>query len=73
MSRRRSGIVGRRYLDPGDKPSGFYDPPREVIVRVQWGPKGPHGSGPCNVLVEVLPDGRLEVIPFFRRLRLPRK
>uniref|UniRef100_UPI003F493DDB hypothetical protein n=1 Tax=Nonomuraea sp. CA-251285 TaxID=3240002 RepID=UPI003F493DDB len=59
-------MVGRRYLDPGDKQSGRHDPPREVVVRQRWGP----GGGPRNVLVEVVATGHHEVIPFPRRLRL---
>jgi hypothetical protein len=58
-----SGIVGRRYLDPGDRLSGQKDPPELVTVLAQW-----KGAGPRNVLVEHR-DGSQEVIPFSRRLR----
>ena len=58
-----NGIVGRRYLDPGDRLSGRKDPPELVTVLAQW--KGP---GPRNVLVEYR-TGLQAVIPFSRRLR----
>lgn len=57
-------MIGRRYLDPGDRLSGRVDPPVHVTVLVRWG----DGGGPRNVLVEY-EDGRREVIPFPRRLR----
>jgi hypothetical protein len=57
-------MVGRTYLDPGDRLSGRIDPPVPVVVLARWGP----GGGPRNVLVEY-PDGHQAVIPFPRRLR----
>jgi hypothetical protein len=62
--KRRSSMIGRSYLDPGDRLSGRRNPAGQVTVLVGWGP----GGGPRNVLVE-RPDGRREVIPFMRRLR----
>ena len=59
-----SSIVGRRYLDPGDRLSGKHTPPQPVTVLVGWGP----GGGPRNVLVRRA-DGSQAVIPFPRRLR----
>jgi hypothetical protein len=61
-----SGMVGRRYLDPGDRMTGRYDPPRPCRVLVRW---RPGGGGPRNVLVEYTDGGRQSVIPFPRRLR----
>ncbi len=58
-----TGIVGNRYLDPGDRLSGRKDPPELVTVLAQW-----KGAGPRNVLVEYR-DGSQAVIPFSRRLR----
>jgi hypothetical protein len=58
-----TGIVGNRYLDPGDRLSGRKDPPKLVTVLAQW-----KGAGPRNVLVEYR-DGSRAVIPFSRRLR----
>jgi hypothetical protein len=74
----------RVYLDPGDRLSGRYDPPRLCRVVRQWGPgeraeRGVpactwHGSrpvaadGPRNVLARY-EDGSEAVIPFSRRLR----
>lgn len=60
-----SGMIGRAYLDPGDRISGRYDPPRPCTVITKWGP----GGGPRNVLVEYSDDGSQAVIPFSRRLR----
>lgn len=57
-------MIGRVYLDPGDRLSGRLDPPERVTVRARWG----RGGGPRNVLVERA-DGRLAVVPFPRRLR----
>jgi hypothetical protein len=57
-------MIGFRYLDPGDRLSGRYDPPVPVVVLQRWGP----GGGPRNVTVRY-PDGRVAVIPFPRRLR----
>ncbi len=62
-SPRRSPMIGRSYLDPGDR-YGRYDPPEEVTVVVAWGP----GGGPRNVAVR-RPDGSVQVVPFSRRLR----
>jgi hypothetical protein len=59
-----SGMIGRTYLDPGDRLSGRIDPPVPVVVLARWGP----GGGPHTVLVEY-PDGHRAVIPFPRRLR----
>ena len=58
-------MIGRLYLDPGDKLAGRYDPPRLCEVLVKWGP----GGGPRNVLVRYLDDDERAVIPFPRRLR----
>ena len=57
-------IVGRTYLDPGDRLAGRVDPPRRCVVVCQWGP----GGGPRNVRVRY-DDGRVAVVPFSRRLR----
>ena len=57
-------VIGRRYLDPGDRLAGRLDPPMPVVVLVGWGP----GGGPRNVLIE-RPDGTRVVVPFPRRLR----
>lgn len=51
-------MIGRRYLDPGDRLSGRNDPPEVVTVLTRWGP----GGGPRNVLVR-RPDGTRQVIP----------
>lgn len=56
-------MIGRVYLDPGDKWIR-HDPPRRVVCLGKWGP----GGGPHNVLARELPDGPPEVIPFTRRL-----
>ncbi|WP_431897892.1 hypothetical protein [Nonomuraea sp. bgisy101] len=61
-----NSMIGRTYLDPGDRLSGHRTPPEPVTVLVGWGP----GGGPRNVLVQ-RPDGTREVIPFQRRLRRP--
>lgn len=58
-------MIGRVYLDPGDRISGRFAPPRRCVVLVKWGP----GGGPRNVLVRYLDDGAQAVIPFPRRLR----
>lgn len=55
----------RVYLDPGDRLTGRYDPPRPCTVTAQWGP----GGGPRNVAVRYLDSGVTAVIPFSRRLR----
>lgn len=57
-------MVGRCYLDPGDRLSGRKDPPEVVTVLARWAA----GGGPRNVLVR-RPDGTRQVIPFPRRLR----
>jgi len=57
-------MVGRAYLDPGDRLSGRRDPPVRVVVLARWGP----GGGPRNVLVR-RPDQSVAVVPFPRRLR----
>jgi hypothetical protein len=64
MTSARTGIAGRRYLDGGDRLSGWIDPPQIVTVLLQWGP----GGGPRNVLIQRA-DGSHDVIPFPRRLR----
>ncbi|MFG2245502.1 hypothetical protein [Spirillospora sp. NPDC048823] len=33
-----TGMIGRRYLDPGDRASGRKDPPEVVTVLTRWGP-----------------------------------
>ncbi|WP_141576166.1 hypothetical protein [Actinomadura sp. WMMA1423] len=79
-------ILGRTYLDPGDRLSGYRRPPEPVTVLAQWRgtsrahPPAPcpswlhwHGrvkAGPRNVLVR-RSDGRRDVIQFPRRLRRP--
>lgn len=60
-------MIGRTYLDPGDRLSGRKTPPELVTVVARWGP----GGGPRNVAVR-RPDGSTDVIPFFRRLRRPK-
>lgn len=62
--RREDGMIGRQYLDPGDRLSGRHDPPLLVTVLKQWG----SGGGPRNVLIERA-DGSRDVVPFPRRLR----
>ena len=57
-------MIGREYLDPGDRLSGRFDPPRRCTVLIRWG----NGGGPRNVLVRY-EDGAERVIPFSRRLR----
>lgn len=57
-------VTGRTYLDPGDRLTGPYDPPRPCTVLVRWRP----GARPRNVLVAYA-DGSRAVIPFARRLR----
>jgi hypothetical protein len=57
-------MIGRTYLDPGDRASGRRQPPEPVTVITRWGP----GRGPRNVAVR-RPDGTTQVIPFTRRLR----
>jgi hypothetical protein len=58
-------MLGRRYLDPGDRLAGRHRPPVRVTVLTRWGP----GGGPRNVLVQRA-DGTREVVPFVRRLRV---
>lgn len=58
-------MIGRRYLDPGDRLAGRHDPPLRVTVLTRWG----LGGGPRNVLIERA-DGTRDVVPFPRRLRL---
>jgi hypothetical protein len=57
-------VIGRLYLDPGDRLSGRHDLPRPCRVLARWGP----GGGPRNVLAQY-EDGSRAVIPFPRRLR----
>lgn len=61
----RSSMIGRRYLDPGDRLAGWHRPPLRVTVVARWGP----GGGPHNVLVQ-REDGTRHVVPFVRRLRV---
>jgi hypothetical protein len=63
-------MIGRIYLDPGDRLSGRYDPPRLCEVITRWRP-GCGKSGPHNVAVRYLDDGTTAVVPFMRRLRQP--
>jgi hypothetical protein len=58
-------MIGRVYLDPGDRLSCRYDPPRICQVVIRWG----RGGGPRNVAVRYLDDGTMAVVPFPRRLR----
>ena len=60
-------MIGRVYLDPGDRLSGRYDPPRRCQVVTRWR----RGARPRNVAVRYLDDGSMAVIPFPRRLRRP--
>jgi acetyl esterase len=57
-------MIGRTYLDPGDRLSGRRTPAEPVTVLQRWGP----GGGPRNVLIE-REDGSREVVPIPRRLR----
>lgn len=57
-------MIGRRYLDPGDRLAGRREPPEFVTVLQRWRP----GGGPRNVLIE-RQDGSRDVVPFPRRLR----
>lgn len=61
-------IVGRTYLDRGDRMAGRYDPPRPCTVVTQWG----KGGRPRNVAVRYLDDGSMAVVPFPRRMRKSR-
>ena len=71
----------RTYLDPGDRLTGAYDPPRRCTVLTHWGPRRHRersaclwlsppraAAGPRNVTVRY-DDGSEAVIPFSRRLR----
>ena len=58
-------MIGRTYLDPGDRLSGRKNPPEPVTVVTRW---APGSGGPRNVAVR-RPDGSVQVIPFPRRLR----
>ncbi|MGH3978056.1 MAG: hypothetical protein ACRDRZ_03480 [Pseudonocardiaceae bacterium] len=58
------GMIGRSYLDPGDRASGHNHPPVPVTVICRWG----QGGGPHNVTIR-RPDGSTAVVPFPRRLR----
>ena len=60
-------ITGRTYLDPGDRLSGYYDPPRLCRILTQWAQHG----GLRNVAVEYSDNGSRAVMPFTRRLRRP--
>ena len=61
------GMIGRPYLDPGDRLAGKFDPPRACHVITRYRP----GARPRNVAVEYA-DGSRAVIPFTRRLRRAR-
>lgn len=74
-------MIGRRYLDPGDRLSGRNDPPVPVTVLIRWGTyrgatapvrwlhgRTPRPRGPRNVLVQRA-DGTRDVVPFSYRLR----
>lgn len=64
-------MVGRRYLDPGDRWAGSYDPPRLCIALVAGRASTRRDpAGPRTVWVRYLDDGSEAVIPFPRRLRL---
>jgi hypothetical protein len=58
-------MIVRAYLDPGDRWTGRYEPPRPCTVLTRWAP----GGRPRNVLVRYADDGTEAVIPFTRRLR----
>jgi hypothetical protein len=58
-------MIGRRYLDPGDRLAGRHQPPLRVTVLARWGP----GRGPRNVLIQ-RENGTRDVVPFARRLRV---
>lgn len=58
-------MIGRDYLDPGDRLAGRYEPPRPCTVLIRWAT----GGRPRNVLVHYADDGSEAVIPFTRRLR----
>jgi hypothetical protein len=60
-------MIGRRYLDPGDRLSGRHNPPRPCRILARWASRG----GPRNVLV-AYDHGTHAVIPFPRwRRRMP--
>lgn len=77
-------IAGRIYLDPGDRLSGHNTPPIPVTVLHGWGRQAPAPDlpwltwarpvkgAPRNVLVRRT-DNTEAVIPFSRRLRIPRE
>lgn len=60
-----SSMIGRLYVDPGDRWSGRHTPPLPCVVVTRWGA----GGGPRNVAVRYLDTGETAVIPFPRRLR----
>lgn len=63
-------MIGRRYVDPGDRWAGRYDPPRPCVVLVAGRASTQRAkAGPRTVLVEYLDDGSRAVVPFSRRLR----
>ena len=53
-------MIGRRYLDPGDRLAGRYDPPRPSVVLPRCGV----GGGPRNVPVHYHHHGTTAVVPF---------
>ena len=65
-------IVGRTYLDPGDRMAGTFTPPRRCAVLVAGrASTRQNPAGPRTVAVRY-EDGSTAVIPFARRLRLDR-
>lgn len=64
-----SPMVGRRYLDPGDRMAGRYDPPRGcVVLVVGLAPTRSRRTGPRTAWVRY-DDGDEAVVPVARRLR----
>lgn len=68
-------MTGSVYLDPGGPTFRghrvTYDPPRRCVVLTAWDTSRIK-TGPRNVAVQY-DDGTRAVIPFSRRLRLPRE
>lgn len=62
-------MIGRRYLDPGDRWTGRYHPPRTCVVLLA-GRASTHArpAGPRTAWVRY-DDGSEAVIPVARRLR----
>lgn len=63
-------MIGRRYLDPGDRWTGRYHPPRTCVVLLA-GRASTHArpAGPRTAWVRYDDDGSEAVIPVARRLR----